>query len=63
MLRYHPQNSEYEVSIDSQVIFLWLTKSNVSVAELNFELKLQANDIRISSNWKYNVILPPIDII
>jgi hypothetical protein len=47
--------------MDSEVLWLWLNKSSVSAAELNFELKPQANDIRISSNWIYDVILPPID--
>jgi hypothetical protein len=61
MMRYHPQYTEYEVSIDSKVVCLWFTKSSVSTAELNFELKSQVNDIRISSNWIYDVILPPID--
>jgi hypothetical protein len=61
MMRYHPQYTEYEVSIDSKVVCLWFTKSSVSTAELNFELKPQVNDIRISSNWIYDVILPPID--
>jgi hypothetical protein len=63
MMRYHPQYTEYEVSIDSKMVCLWFTKSSVSTAELNFELKPQVNDIRISSNWIYDVILPPIDII
>jgi hypothetical protein len=61
MMRYHPQYTEYEVSIDSKMVCLWFTKSSVSTAELNFELKPQVNDIRISSNWIYDVILPPID--
>ena len=43
------------------MICLWFTKSSVSSAELNFELKPQANDVRISLNWTYDVILPLID--
>ena len=37
------QYTEYEVSIDSKVLFLWFTKSRISTAELNLELKPQAN--------------------
>jgi hypothetical protein len=61
MKLYHPQFIEYEVSIDSKVVSLWLTKSSVSVVELNFELKPQENDIKISSNFIYVVIAPLID--
>jgi hypothetical protein len=49
-----------------QLILRWFAYGSlrvISAAELNFELKFQANDIRISLNWKYNAILPPIDII
>jgi hypothetical protein len=31
------------------------------VAELNLELKIQANNIRISPTFTYDAILPPID--
>jgi hypothetical protein len=61
MKLYHPQFIEYEVSIDSKVVSLWLTKSSVSVVELNFELKPQENDIKISPNFIYVVIAPLID--
>jgi hypothetical protein len=61
MVRSHPQYTEYEVSIDSKVVCLWFTKSSVSAAELNLELKPQANNIRISPNLIYHVISPPID--
>ena len=61
MKLYHPQFIEYEVSIDSKVVSLWLTKSSVSVVELNFELKPQENDIKISPNFIYVVITPSID--
>ena len=57
MVRYHPQYTEYEVSIYSKVFFLWFTKSSVSAAEL----KPQANRIRISQNLTYDAIAPPID--
>jgi len=46
MVRYHPQYTEYEVSIDSKVVYLWFTKSSVSAAELNLELKPQEKNIR-----------------
>jgi hypothetical protein len=42
---------------------LWFTKSSVSAAELNLELKPQANNIKISSNLTYDVISPLIDYI
>jgi NADH:ubiquinone oxidoreductase subunit H len=61
MKLYHPQFIEYEVSIDSKVVSLWLTKSSVSVVELNLELKPQENDIKISPNFIYVVIAPLID--
>jgi hypothetical protein len=48
MVRSHPQYTEYEVSIDFKVVCLWFTKSSVSAAELNFELKHQEQNIRIS---------------
>jgi len=32
--RYHPEYTEYEVSIYSKVFCLWFTKSSVSAAEL-----------------------------
>jgi len=51
MVRSHPQYTEYEVSINSKMVWLWFTKSTVSMAELNFKLKLQANDIKISPNF------------
>ena len=60
-MRYHLQYIEYEVSMDSKLFCLWFTKSSVSVAELNLELKPQANNIRISSNFTYNAISHPID--
>ena len=37
------------------------TKSSVSAAELNLELKPQANYIKISSNFTYVAISPPIE--
>jgi hypothetical protein len=45
MVRYHPQYTEYEVSIDSKVVCLWFTKSSVSAVELNLELKPQEKNI------------------
>jgi len=60
-MRSHPQYTEYEVSSDSEVVCLWFTKSSVSTAELNLELKPQANNIRISPNLTYDAISPPID--
>jgi hypothetical protein len=39
MVRSHPQYIKYEVWIDSKVVCLWFTKSSVSAAELNLELK------------------------
>jgi len=61
MVWSHPQYTEYEVSIYSKVVGLWFTKSSVSAAELNLELKTQANNIRISPNLTYGVISLPID--
>jgi hypothetical protein len=61
MLRSHPQYTEYKVLIDSKVVCLRLTKSSVSMAELNLELKPEANNIRISPNLTYDAIAPPID--
>ena len=61
MVRYHPQYTEYEVSIDSKLVCLWFTNSSVSTAELNHKLKPQANNIRISPNLTYDAISPPID--
>ena len=61
MVRYHPQYTEYEVSIYSKVVCLWFTKSSVFTAELSLELKPQANNIRISPNLTYNAISPPRD--
>ena len=61
MVRYHPQYTEYEVSIYSKVVCLWFTKSSVSTAELSLELKPQANNIRISPNLTYNAISHPRD--
>jgi hypothetical protein len=43
MVWSHPQYIEYDVSIDSKMVCLWFTKSSVSTAELNLELKPQAN--------------------
>jgi len=40
---------------------LWFTKSSVSTAELNLELKPQANNIRIILNLIYDEISPPVD--
>ena len=34
MMRSHPQETEYEVSIDSEVVCLWFTKSCVSAAKI-----------------------------
>jgi hypothetical protein len=61
MVRSHPQYTKYEVSIDSKVVFLWFTKSSVFAAELNLKLKPQENDIKISPNFIYVAISPPID--
>ena len=43
------------------MVCLWFTKSSVSAAELNLELKPQENNIRISPNLTYDAISPPID--
>jgi hypothetical protein len=56
MIRPHPQWTEYEVSIDSDVVFLWFTKSSVFAAELSLKLKPQENNIRISPNLTYDSI-------
>jgi hypothetical protein len=61
MVRSHPQYTEYKISIDSKMVYLWFTKSSVSAAELNLELKPQAKDIKISPNLIYDAILPPIN--
>jgi hypothetical protein len=61
MVQSHPQYIEYDVSIDSKVVCLWFTKSNVFAAELNLELKPQAKKIRISPNLTYDAISPLID--
>jgi hypothetical protein len=61
MVRSHPQYTEYEVSIDSKVVCLWFTKSSVSAAEINIELKPQANNIRISPNLTYDAISPLLE--
>jgi hypothetical protein len=61
MVRSHPQYTKYEVSIDSKEFFLWFTKSSVFAAELNLELKPQANNIRIRPNLTYDAISHPID--
>jgi hypothetical protein len=61
MVRCHPQYTEYKISIDSKMVYLWFTKSSVSAAELNLELKPQANNIRISPNFTYDAISHPID--
>ena len=61
MLRYHPEYIQYGFSIDSEVICLWFTKNSVSTAELNLELKPQANDIQICPNLTYNAISHPIN--
>jgi hypothetical protein len=37
MVWYHPQYTEYEVSIDSKVVCLWFTNSCVFAAELNLK--------------------------
>ena len=60
MVRYNHQYIEYEVSIDSKLVCLWFTNSSVSAAELNLELKPQANNIRISPNLTYDAISPQI---
>jgi hypothetical protein len=60
MMWSHPQNIEYEVSNNYKVVCLWFTKSSTSTVELNLELKSEANDIRISPNFTYNVISSPI---
>jgi hypothetical protein len=52
---------EYKVSTGSEVFCLGFTKSFFSTAELNFKLKPQANDIKISPNLMYGAILPPLD--
>jgi len=56
MVWSHTQYTEYEVSIYSKAVCLWITKSSVSAAELNLELKPQANNIRISPNLTYDAI-------
>ena len=61
MVRYDPQYTKYEVSIDSKLVCLWFTNSSVSTSELNLELKPQANNIRISPNPTYDAISPLID--
>jgi len=61
MIPSHPQYIEYEVSIDSKVVCLWFTKNSVFAAELNLELKPQANYIKISPNFTYVTISPPIN--
>ena len=61
MVEFHPQYTEYEVSIYSKVVCLWFTKSSVSTTELILKLKPLANNIRISSNLTYDAISPPID--
>ena len=61
MVRSHPQYTEYEVSIYSKMDCLWFTKSSVSTAELNLKLKPQANYFKISPNFTYVAISPPID--
>jgi hypothetical protein len=60
---FHPQYIAYEVSIDSKMVCLWFTRSSVFAAELNVELKSHAYDIKISPNFTYVSISPPIDII
>jgi hypothetical protein len=39
MVRYHLQYIEYEGLINSKVVCLWFTKSSVSAAKSNLELK------------------------
>ena len=59
MVRPHPQYTEYEVSIDSKMVCIWLTKSSVSATELNLKLKPLANDIKISPNYEiYCYVIP-----
>jgi hypothetical protein len=53
MVQSHPQYTEYEVSIESKLVCLWLNKNSVFTVELNLELKPQANDIKISPNFIY----------
>jgi len=43
------------------MVCLLFTKSSVSAAELNLELKPQANYIKISLNFTYVAISPPIE--
>jgi len=43
------------------MVCLWFTKNSVSAAELNLELKPQANNIIISPNLISDAIAPPID--
>jgi len=59
MVLSHPAYTEYEVSSNSKVFCLWFTKSSVSVAELNLELKAQANYIKISPNFTYVISTNP----
>jgi hypothetical protein len=61
MVRSYPQYTEHEVSMDSEVVCLWFTKSCVYTAELSLELKPQANDIKIRPNLICGVISYPID--
>ena len=58
MVRSHPQYTEYEVSIDSKMVYIWFTKSSVSSTELNLKLKPHANDIKISPNFIYGDVIP-----
>jgi hypothetical protein len=47
--------------MDSEVVFLWFTKSCVSTGKLNLELKPKANDIKISPNLIFGVTSHLVD--
>ena len=64
-MRSHPQETDYEVSIDSKVVCLWFTKSCVSAAKIEWSFKFQLipislsfqyiDMIRDSNKMKYNL--------
>jgi hypothetical protein len=52
-MRSHPQETEYELAIDSEVVCLWFTESCVFAEELNLKLKPQENDSQLTPNLIY----------
>jgi len=52
-MRSHPQETEYELAIDSEVVCLWFTESCVFAEELNLKLKPQENDSQLTLNLIY----------